>query len=91
MKKFITILFCIFLVIGCNQSKQKINVVNKPKLNTYEILLSTKDTIFIEAKGYTTYSGFFGNSETIIYDFYDEHFNDFQEIRNPVYVKQLIK
>lgn len=90
MKKILLVLTTL-IIIGCGNpaSTNKINnKVNKTP-NKYEVLLSTKDTIYVEAYYYTSYAGFLGNSPIETITFYDRNHDRLQEINNPVYVKKI--
>ncbi len=84
----IFILFTILVISGCNSS-----ITNKkPRIvasNMYEVVLLTKDTVYIEANQYSTYAGFFGGNSTVKYTFYNYPYQIIQEFINPVSVKKM--
>ena len=76
MKKIILLALIIFMVSCNEQQKQKI-VIHK-----YEILLSTKDTIYVDARSY------YLSSEGIAV-FRDSLCREFATINNPIYVREI--
>lgn len=84
----ILILFIILIISGCDNS-----ITNKKSHTTtdnmYEVVLSTKDTVYVEAYQYSTYAGFFGGSSTVKYTFYNYHHQVIQEIINPMSIKKI--
>lgn len=89
MKRIIILLSLISLImVGCKNSTSTNIKVNKTP-NKYEVLLSTKDTIYVEAELYYMYHGYFGTNTEPECIFEDEHGNTIQVIHNPVYVKEI--
>lgn len=89
MKKIILLVLTILIMVGCgNLTSSKVNKANKTP-NKYEVLLSTKDTIYVEAESYYMYHGYFGTNTEPECIFIDEHNNIIQVIHNPVYVKEI--
>lgn len=86
MKKIILLALTTLMMVGCGNSTSKVN--NKTP-NKYEVLLSTKDTIYIEAELYYMYHGYFGTNTEPDCIFEDKHGNRIQVIHNPVYVKEI--
>ena len=94
MKKITLLALTTLMIVGCrNSTSTNINANNKVNktLNKYEVLLSTKDTIYVEAKLYYMYHGYFGTNTEPECIFEDEHGNKIQVIHNPVYVKEIGK
>ena len=91
MKKIILLALAALMMVGCensistNKENNKVNEIH----NRYEVLLSTKDTIYVEAKLYYMYHGYFGTNTEPECIFEDEHGNTIQVIHNPVYVKEV--
>ncbi len=84
------ILFIILIISGCDNSiTSKKSHTTTTANNVYEVVLSTKDTVYIEAHQYSTYSGFFGGSSTIKCTFYNYHHQVIQEIINPLSIKKV--
>ena len=99
MKKLILLALTALMMVGCENSEStnvkttptKVKKVVNKTPNKYEVLLSTKDIIYVEADSYHMYHGAFGtNTEPECY-FYDIYGNDIQVIHNPVYVKKVTK
>lgn len=86
----IFLFFITLITIGCIRTETEPKSESKP-LNTYEVLLATKDTIYIEAYYYTSYAGFWGNGPIEKITFYDRNHDLLQEINNPIYVKKIEK
>ncbi len=94
MKKIILLALAILMMVGCGNptpNKTKVNkkVNETPAPNKYEVLLSTKDTIYVEAYYYTSHAGFWGNGPIETISFYDRKHYLLQEINNPVYIKEI--
>ena len=91
MKKILFIFIaCICLMImGCTSNNE--NTITHKPFKKYEVLLSTKDTIYIDAYRYYTWdnSGMFSAGNTIMYTFEDDIHNILMEIQNAVYVKEI--
>jgi hypothetical protein len=96
MKKVISFLMLLSFISCGNQTtkvnRQEVKVIEqeKPKVKTYEILLSTGKTMTIEADSYSMYDGFFHQGDTK-YTFYDSKNNVIGTFINPVYVKDITK
>lgn len=88
MKNIILLTLTALMMVGCGNPKQTNNKTNKTP-NKYEVLLSTKDTIYVEAKLYYMYHGYFGTNTEPECVFEDEQGNIIQVIHNPVYVKEI--
>lgn len=92
MKKIILLAFISLMIVGCRNSTstntKTNNKVNKTPTK-FEVLLSTKDTIYIEAESYYMYHGYFGTNTEPEYIFEDEYGHRIQIIHNPVYVKEI--
>lgn len=91
MKKIILLALSALMIVGCGNSTSTNKVNNKVNKtpNKYEVLLSTKDTIYVEAELYYMYHGYFGTNTEPDCIFEDEHGNRIQVIHNPVYVKEV--
>lgn len=77
MKKII-LLALTALVMGCGKEQR---VIHK-----YEVLLSTKDTIYVDAWFYVSSSSTFTSKRTVI--FYDIKGKEIFIINDPIYVKE---
>ena len=86
MKKFILLALTVLMMVGCGNSTST-NINKTP--NKYEVLLSTKDTIYVEADSYFMYHGFFETNTEPEFIFEDKYGNRIQVIHNPVYVKKI--
>lgn len=92
MKKLILLALAVLMMTGCRNSTStntKINNKVDKISNKYEVLLSTRDTIYVEADFYYMYHGYFGTNTEPECIFEDEHGNTIQVIHNPVYVKKI--
>jgi hypothetical protein len=78
MKKII-LLVLTALMIGCGKEQRAIH--------KYEVLLSTKDTMYVDAWYYESFSATFTSKRTVI--FYDAHWNDILTINDPVYIREI--
>lgn len=79
MKKIILLTFITLTMIGCDE-KQRVT-------HKYEVLLSTKDTMYVDAWHYTSSSSIFTSKRTVI--FYDTHSMDILTINDPVYIREI--
>ena len=92
MKKIILLALTVLMIVGCGNSQStntKVNNKANKTPNKYEVLLSTKDTIYVEAEFYYMYHGYFGTNTEPECIFEDKHGNIIQVIHNPVYVKEI--
>ena len=92
MKNIILLALIALVMVVCENSTStntKVNNKVNKTLNKYEVLLSTKDTIYVEAELYYMYHGYFGTNTEPECIFEDEHGNRIQVIHNPVYVKEI--
>ncbi len=87
MKKLILLSFITLMMIGCENSTST-NKANKTP-NKYEVLLLTKDTIYVEANSYYLYHGCFGTNSEPDCIFVDKYGRKLQVIHNPIYVKEI--
>lgn len=78
MKKIILLAIIIFMV-SCGK-QQRI-------MHKYEILLSTKDTMYVDAWHYETSSATFTSKRTVI--FYDTHWIGILTINDPIYIREI--
>ena len=62
-------------------------VKKERRTNIYEVLLSTKDTMYIDARYYYCSTAAFNSRRTV--KFYDTHHNEIVTISNPVYIKEI--
>ena len=80
MKKIILLLaFTTLVMMGCRKEQR---VTHK-----YEVLLSTKDTMYIDAWCYESPSSTFTSNSTAI--FYDTKMRDILTIHDPVYIREI--
>lgn len=79
MKKIILIALITLIIVGCRKEQREIH--------KYEILLSTKDTIYVDAWRYESSSATFTSKRTIT--FYDTHSMDILRIYDPVYIREI--
>lgn len=89
MKKVILLALTALMMVGCVNSTSTNIKVNNTTPNKYEVLLSTKDTIYVEAFSYYMYHGAFGTNTEPDCIFDDKYGNRIQVIHNPVYVKEI--
>lgn len=75
MKKLLLLAFVTIMMMGCKRESPK-------GLNKYEVVLSSKDTIYIDAYDFVVKRG-------ANYVFMDYYFNIVAAINSPIYVKQL--
>ena len=78
MKKIILLALIIFMSSCCKQEK----VTHK-----YEVLLFTKDTMYVDAWYYEYSSATFTPEKTVI--FYDTHYKGFLTINDPIYIREI--
>ena len=78
MKKII-LLALSTLMIGCGKEQR---VTHK-----YEVLLFTKDTMYVDAWYYTPSSATFTSKRTVV--FYDTHYRDILTINDPIYIREI--
>lgn len=91
MKKLILLTLTIFITIACGNSTSTNKVNNKVDKtpNKYEVLLLTKDTVYVEANSYYLYHGYFGTNSEPDCVFIDKYGRKLQVIHNPIYVKEI--
>ena len=77
--KKIILLTLMVLIVGCGKEQR---VTHK-----YEVLLSTKDIIYVDAWRYESSSATFTSKRTAI--FYDTHGIDILTINDPVYIREI--
>jgi len=77
MKKLLLALT--ILIVGCGNEQR---VTHK-----YEVLLSTKDTMYVDAWHYSSSSATFTSKRTV--KFYDIHYKDILTINDPIYIKEI--
>lgn len=78
MKKIILLVLTIFMV-SCSPEKLE--------MHKYEILLSTKDTIYVDASYFLTFDAVFTSERTVV--FKDTIHRELMVINNPVYIKEI--
>ena len=79
MKKIILLAFIILIMMGCGKEQR---VTHK-----YEVLLSTKDTMYVDALFYESSSATFTSKRTV--KFYDIHYKDILTINDPIYIREI--
>lgn len=79
MKKIILLILASLILGGCDKNQR---VTHK-----YEVLLSTKDTMYVDAWRYGFSSATFTSKRTII--FYDTRDKDILTIYDPVYMREV--
>lgn len=89
MKKILFIIVMCLMVMGCTSNNE--NSISHKPFKKYEVLLATKDTIYVDAYRYYIWdnSSIFSAGNTIMYTFEDDRHNTLIEIKNPVYVKEI--
>lgn len=89
MKKILFIVVMCLIIMGCTSNNE--NTISHKPFKKYEVLLPTKDTIYIDAYRYYTWdnSSMFGAGNAIVYTFEDDYHNILMEIQNAVYVKEI--
>ena len=80
MKKFLLLMLITLTFIGCAKRERV--------MSTYEVLLPTKDTIYVNAWYYYCSIGTFTSNKT--YVFYDAKDAE-TVIHNPIYVREIKK
>lgn len=78
MKKIILLALSI-LMIGCGKEQR---VTHK-----YEVLLSTKDTMYVDAWHYESSSATFTSKRTVV--FYDTRWMNILTINDPIYIREI--
>ena len=73
MKKILVLIFTVLMFIGCESRPQK--------WNRYEVLLTTGDTVYIDAYDY--------GRKHDTYIFREQNCKPIVEIVNPIYIKQI--
>ncbi len=81
MKKIIILLaFTALVMVGCSRKETRVT-------HKYEVLLSTKDTMYIDAWYYLSSSATFTSKRTVV--FYDTLYMDILKIHDPVYIREI--
>ena len=78
MKKILLALTTL-MMMGCSKGQR---VTHK-----YEVLLSTKDTMYVDAWYYNSSSATFTSKRTVV--FYDTHWTDILTINDPIYIREI--
>ena len=76
MKKLILLALTTLVVAGCEKVTHK-----------YEVLLPTRDTMYVDAWKCAPHSGGFSSRKTLI--FYDTHWQKILTIYDPVYIREI--
>lgn len=76
MKKLILLMLTTLMMVGCEKEHGE--------MHKYEVLLPTKDTIYVDARYYESTSAF-----TSAVTFYDTPWKKIIRINNPVYIKEI--
>lgn len=79
MKKIIILSLIALIMIGCGKEQR---VTHK-----YEVLLSTKDTMYVDAWHYESSSATFTSKRTVV--FYDTRWMDILTINDPIYIREI--
>ena len=79
MKKIIILFLIALIMIGCGKEQR---VTHK-----YEVLLSTKDTMYVDAWHYESSSATFTSKRTVV--FYDTRWMDILTINDPIYIRKI--
>lgn len=88
MKKIILIVLTLVLIIFMDSCGNMATAGKKQKvIHKYEVLLSTKDTMYVDAWFYDSSYATFTSDMTV--KFYDTNWNDFLTIENPIYIKEI--
>ena len=74
------LLLIVLMVIGCGKEKQRVT-------HKYEVLLSTKDTMYVDAYDYESSTSTFTSKRTA--RFYDTHFRNILTINDPIYIREI--
>jgi hypothetical protein len=77
IKKIILLALTAIMVTGCGK-----RITHK-----YEVLLSTKDTMYVDAWFYESSSATFTSKRTV--KFYDIHYRDILTINDPIYIREI--
>lgn len=78
MKKIMLLALTALMIVGCR--KQRVT-------HKYEVLLSTKDTMYVDAWYYSSSSAILTSKRTVI--FYDTRCMDILTINDPIYVREI--
>ncbi len=81
MKRFLLLMLITLTLVAC--------VKRERVMNEYEVLLSTKDTMYVNAWYYDYSIATFTNSKT--YVFYDTKRVEIIRIHNPIYIREVKK
>lgn len=79
MKKLIILALIALMILGCGKEQR---VTHK-----YEVLLSTKDTMYVDAWFYESSSATFTSKRTV--KFYDTRWMDILTINDPIYIREI--
>lgn len=79
MKKVILLALIALITVGCGKEQR---VTHK-----YEVLLSTKDTMYVDAWYYESSSATFTSKRTV--KFYDTRWMDILTINDPIYIREI--
>lgn len=79
MKKIILLALTVMMMVGCTKEQR---VTHK-----YEVLLSTKDTMYVDAWYYVSSSATFTSKRTV--KFYDTRYKNILTINDPIYIKEI--
>ena len=84
MKRIILLVLIVSMVSCGNMTtgSKKQKVIHK-----YEVLLQTKDTMYVDAWFYDSSYATFTSDMTV--KFYDTNWNDFLTIEDPIYIKEI--
>ena len=81
MKKIILLLaFTALVMVGCSRKEPRVT-------HKYEVLLSTKDTMYVDAWFYESSSATFTSKRTV--KFYDIRYMDILTINDPIYIREI--
>lgn len=81
MKRFLLLMLITLTLVSC--------VKRERVMNEYEVLLPTKDTMYVNAWYYDCSIATFTNSKT--YVFYDTKRDEIIRIHNPIYIREVKK
>lgn len=79
MKKLIILALIALMIFGCGKEQR---VTHK-----YEVLLSTKDTMYVDAWYYESSSATFTSKRTV--KFYNTRWMDILTINDPIYIREI--
>jgi hypothetical protein len=79
IKKIILLVLTSIMVTGCGKEQR---VTHK-----YEVLLPTKDTMYVDAWFYESSSATFTSKRAV--KFYDIHYRDILTINDPIYIREI--